>query len=198
MLGHILPTLRPALVSLALFTGLTGVVYPLVVTGIAKVAFPKQAGGSLVVEEGAVVGSERIGRSWDRPEYFWGRPSATQGASGALPYNGAASGGSNLGPTNPALADAARARLEALRASDPEQTEPVPVDLVTASASGLDPDVSVAAAEWQVHRVAKARGLEEARVRALVGRATTPPQLGIFGEPRVNVQALNRALDDLR
>jgi K+-transporting ATPase ATPase C chain len=183
--------LRPALVSLALLTLITGVAYPVVVTVIAQVAFPSQANGSLIVRDGTVVGSTLIGQPFDDPRYFWGRPSATS----PFPYNAASSSGSNLGPTNPALVKAVQERVDALRAADPGTTAPVPVDLVTASASGLDPHVSPAAALYQVHRVAKARSLDEAKVREIVERHVEGRQLGFLGEPRVNVLALNLALD---
>jgi potassium-transporting ATPase KdpC subunit len=183
--------LRPALLVLLVLTVLTGIIYPLVVTGISQVVFPNQANGSLITVNGKAVGSALIGQPFDEPKYFWGRPSATA----PYPYNAAASSGSNLGPTNPALTDAVKARIEALRAADPGNTTPVPVDLVTASASGLDPDISVAAALYQLHRVAQARGLDEATVRQLVDQYTTGRTLGILGEPRVNVLRLNLALD---
>ncbi len=183
--------LRPALVSLALLTLITGVAYPVVVTVIAQVAFPSQANGSLIVKDGKVIGSALIGQPFDDPKYFWGRPSATS----PFPYNAASSSGSNLGPTNPALAKAVQERVDALRAADPGNIASVPVDLVTASASGLDPHVSPAAALYQVHRVAKARHLDEAKVRELVERHVEGRQLGFLGEPRVNVLALNLALD---
>jgi potassium-transporting ATPase KdpC subunit len=185
--------LRPALVLLVALTIVTGVVYPLVVTGLGAVLFPRQTRGSLIVDEGMVRGSALIGQSFDAPGDFWGRPSATA----RVPYDGALSSGSNLGPTHPALADAVRQRIAALRAADPSNTAPVPVDLVTASASGLDPHISPAAAEYQVARVARARGLDEALVRTLVARHTEPPQFGLLGEPRVNVLTLDLALDRL-
>jgi len=187
MFGQLLPALR-MLVVLSL---LTGVVYPYVVTGIAQLAFPRAANGSLIPGDGKVLGSTLIGQPFDDPKYFWSRPSATS----PQPYNGASSGGSNLGPRNPALADAVKDRIKALRDAEPENKAPVPVDLVTASGSGLDPDISVAAAEYQLHRVAKARGMSEDKVRALVAASTTGPTFGILGEPRVNVLALNLALD---
>jgi K+-transporting ATPase ATPase C chain len=186
-----LAQLRPALVLLGLLTLLTGVAYPLLVTGVAQAAFPVQANGSLVVKDGKAVGSRLIGQPFDAPKYFWSRPSAT----GPMPYNGQSSTGSNLGPTNPALTDAVKQRIEALRKADPNNHDPVPIDLVTASGSGLDPHISLAAAEYQVHRVAKERGLGEARVRALVAEHTDDRQLTLLGEPGVNVLALNLALD---
>ena len=188
--------LRPAIVLLALLTVITGVVYPLVVTVVAQVAFPRQASGSLVVRSDRtddVVGSALIGQSFDDPKYFWGRLSATT----PFAYNAAASSGSNLGPLNPALTDAVKARVDALRAADPGNQSPIPVDLVTASGSGLDPHVSPAAAHWQVPRVARARGLDPATVQALVEQHTEGRQWGFFGEARVNVLALNLALDAL-
>jgi len=187
MLAHC----RAAVVSLAALTVITGLAYPLLVTAIAQVVFPQRANGSLVVREGRPVGSALIGQPFDDPKYFWSRPSATS----PFPYNAAASSGSNLGPTNPALLDAVRARVEALRAADPGNTAPVPVDLVTASASGLDPHISPAAALYQVGRVARARKLEEAAVRRLIARHTDGRLLGLLGEPGVNVLALNLALD---
>lgn len=194
-----LAQIRAAFASLAVLTLLTGFAYPLLVTGIAQAAFPFQANGSLILKDGQRVGSALIGQPFDDAKYFWGRLSATTDANGkALPYNGASSAGSNLGPTNPALADEVKSRIDALHAADPERTGPVPVDLATSSASGLDPDISPAAAEYQVHRVAKARALEERLVRALVSAHTTPRQLGILGEPRVNVLELNLALDSLK
>ena len=183
--------LRPALTSLILFTLITGVAYPLLVTGIAQVAFPFQANGSLIVEDGKVVGSALIGQPFDDPKYFWGRPSATS----PFGYNAAASSGSNLSPTNPALVTAVQGRVEALRAADPGNTAPVPVDLVTASGSGLDPHISPAAALYQVSRVARARELAADAVRALVERHTEGRFWGLLGEPRVNVLALNLDLD---
>jgi K+-transporting ATPase ATPase C chain len=183
--------LRPALVSLALLTLITGVAYPLVVTGIAKTVFSEQANGSLIVEDGKVIGSRLIGQPFDDPKYFWGRRSATS----PFPYNASASSGSNQGPTNPALTKAVQERVDALRAADPGNTAPVPVDLVTASASGLDPHISPAAALYQVRRVAKARNVDEAKVREVVASHVEGRQLGFLGEPRVNVLALNLALD---
>ena len=183
--------IRPAVVLLVLFTLLTGVAYPLAVTGIARVAFPAQAEGSLVRAGGRAVGSRLVGQPFDDAGYFWGRLSATS----PFPYNASASTGSNYGPSHPALLDAARARIAALRAADPAATGPVPVDLVTASGSGLDPHVSPAAAEFQVARVARARGLDPERVRALVRRHTEERTWGLLGEPRVDVLELNLALD---
>ncbi|WP_243041971.1 potassium-transporting ATPase subunit KdpC [Dyella sedimenti] len=183
--------IRNAIVMLLLMTALTGVVYPLAVTGLAQVLFPSQANGSLTVKDGQPAGSVLIGQPFSDPKYFWGRPSATM----PQPGNGLSSTGSNLGPTNPALTDAVRQRIAALRAADPGNAAPVPVDLVTASGSGLDPDISPAAAAYQVPRVARVRGLGEAQVRAMVAAATTGRQFGILGEPRVNVLRLNMALD---
>jgi K+-transporting ATPase ATPase C chain len=186
--------LRPALTLFALLALLTGVAYPLLVTGVAQAAFPERANGSLVRVDGQVRGSRLIGQPFSAPGYFWGRPSATSPS----PYDASASAGSNLGPTNPALRAAVRDRVAALRAADPGNLTPVPVDLVTASGSGLDPDISPAAALYQTPRVARARGLEEARLRALVARHTEPRPLRLLGEPRVNVLELNLALDTLR
>lgn len=183
--------LRQGLVLFLGLTVLTGIAYPLLVTGIAQAAFPHEAGGSLIEANGKVAGSSLIGQAFTEPRYFWGRPSATTPAA----YNAAASTGSNHGPTNPALTDAARQRIAALRAADPGNTAPVPVDLATASASGLDPEISPAAAEYQVGRVAKARGVAADKVRELVAANTKGRQFGILGEPRVNVLALNLALD---
>lgn len=179
---------------LLIFTILTGLVYPLVVTGIAQLVFPHQANGSLIVRNGQTVGSSLIGQQFSDPKYFWGRISAT----GPYPYNAASSSGSNLGPTNPALLDEAKARIAALHAADPSNTQPIPVDLVTSSGSGLDPDISVAAALYQIPRVARLRGLSQSAVRALVDQYTQGRQLGFLGEPRVNVLELNLALDGLK
>ena len=190
--------LRPVFVSFALLTLITGVVYPLLVTGVAQVVFPFRANGSILLQDGGAVGSELIGQSFDDPRYFWGRPSATS----AYPYNAfhaetlTGSSGSNYGPLNPALLDAVRARVDALRAAEPGNTAPIPVDLVTASGSGLDPHISVAAALYQVPRVARERGLAEDRVRQLVEEHTEGRQFGFLGEPRVNVLRLNLALDE--
>jgi len=183
--------IRPAIVSLLLLTVITGIAYPALVTGIAQLFFRHQANGSLIVKDGKVIGSALIGQPFDDPKYFWGRPSATS----PFPYNAASSSGSNLGPTNPALIEAVQGRGAALRAADPGNTSPVPVDLVTASGSGLDPHISPAAALYQVRRVAKVRGVDEATVRQLVEQRIEGRQLGFLGEPRVNVLALNLALD---
>jgi potassium-transporting ATPase KdpC subunit len=185
--------LGPALRMLAILSVLTGIVYPLVVTGIAQVAFPRTANGSLIPAADKVVGSELIGQPFDDPKYFWSRPSATS----PQPYNGMASSGSNQGARNPALADAVRDRIKALRDADPGNTAAVPVDLVTASASGLDPDISLAAADYQVARVANARGLSADQVRALVTQNSQGRTMGFLGEPRVNVLKLNLALDQV-
>jgi len=183
--------LRPLFVLFGLLTVLTGFAYPLVVTGIGRVFFPGQASGSLVMRDGKAVGSSLIGQSFADPRYFWGRPSATA----PMPNNAAASGGSNLGPTNPALIAAVQGRVDALKAADPQNALAIPVDLVTASASGIDPHISPAAALYQVARVARARHLDEARVRRLVLSQVEPPQWGMLGEARVNVLLLNLALD---
>jgi len=188
--------IRPALVIVGSLSVLTGLAYPLVVTGISQAAFPRQARGSLIVRNGQVVGSELIGQHTEDPKYFWGRLSATQDADGKpLPTNAANSGGSNLAPSNPDLRKAAEARIAALRAADPGNASPVPLDLVTASGSGLDPHISPAAVEYQVNRVARARGLDPARVREQVARFTEGRTLGLLGEPRVNVLRLNLALE---
>jgi len=184
--------LLQSVLCLAVLTFLVGIIYPLLVTGVAEVAFPHQAHGSLITHGGRAVGSELIGQAFSDPRYFWSRPSATA----PVPYNAGSSGGSNLGPTNPDLGKQVQERVEALRAADPGNTRPVPVDLVTASASGLDPDLSPAAAEFQVSRVARARGLAESAVRDLVSAHTSPRFLGVLGEPRVNVLQLNLALDE--
>ncbi len=184
-------TLRPALVLFGALTLVVGVLYPLVVTGIGQVAFADEASGSLVLRDGKPVGSTLIGQSFSSPRYFWGRPSAT----GPMPNNAGGSSGSNLGPLNPALVDAVKSRIAALREADPANTAPVPVDLVTASASGLDPEISVAAARYQAGRVAAARQLAPERVEMLMSAHTVGQTLGLFGEARVNVLALNLALD---
>jgi K+-transporting ATPase ATPase C chain len=186
--------LRPALVSLAAFTVATGLAYPLAVTGIAKVVFPGEAEGSLIRSGDKVVGSRLIGQPFADPRHFWSRSSGTS----PYPYNASSSSGTNQGPTNPALLDAVAARVKALRDADPGNNAPIPVDLVTASASGLDPHISPAAAEYQVARVAKTRGLEMTKVRELVAHHTEGRQLGLLGEPRVNVLELNRDLDALK
>jgi potassium-transporting ATPase KdpC subunit len=186
--------LRPLTVLFVLLTALTGFVYPLVVTGIGKIAFPYQASGSLVVRDNKVVGSSLISQSFQDPKYFWGRLSATT----PMPNNASSSGGSNLGPTNPALLDAVKARIDALKMADPDNTLPIPVDLVTASASGLDPDITPAAALYQVARVARVRGLDPMKLRETVLAQVKGPQWGIFGESRVNVLLLNLSLDRAR
>ena len=185
--------IRPALAMLVVMTLVTGVAYPLLVTGIVQVLFPSQANGSLIVKDGKEVGSSLIGQPFDDPKYFWSRLSATSPAA----YNGASSSGSNLGPLSDALVDAIKGRIDALRAADPGNAAPVPVDLVTASGSGLDPHISPAAAQYQLARVARTRGIPESTVRELVARHTSGRQLGVFGEPVVNVLELNLALDAL-
>jgi K+-transporting ATPase ATPase C chain len=186
--------LRPALSIFLLLTLITGIAYPLLVTMVGKTVFPHQSAGSLIMQDGKPIGSELIGQNFTEPKYFWGRLSATS----PHPYNSAASSGSNLGPLNPALTDNVKARIEALRAADPDNTAPVPVDLVTASASGLDPEISPAAAQYQIARIARARNLSAAAVQDLVNQHTEGRQYGLFGEPRVNVLALNLALDRLQ
>jgi K+-transporting ATPase ATPase C chain len=186
--------LRAGIILLVVLTLIVGVIYPLAVTGVGQLLFPHQANGSLIVQEGQVVGSELIGQPFDDPRYFWGRPSATQ----PFPYNAAASVGSNDGPLSPVLLERVQARVAALRAADPGNDQPIPVDLVTASGSGLDPHISVAAALYQVPRVARARGLAESEVRALVEACTEGRQLGLLGEPGVNVLELNLALDGVK
>ncbi|MBN3266339.1 potassium-transporting ATPase subunit KdpC [Bordetella bronchiseptica] len=186
--------LRAALVIFLALSLLVGLLYPLATTGVARLLWPFQAGGSLLEQDGRVVGSALIGQSFSDPRYFWGRPSATA----PMPYNAAASGGSNLGPSNPALAQAVQARIAALRAADPANPAPIPVDLATASGSGLDPHISPAAASYQAARVARARGLPAATVEQLIARHTERPAPDILGEPVVNVLALNLALDRLR
>lgn len=184
--------LRAALTLFALLTLITGIAYPLVVTAIGQAVFPYQANGSLIRDGNQILGSELIGQSFEDPNHFWGRPSATEPANNAL-----SSSGSNLGPTNPALIEAVRSRIEELRQAHPDQTGPIPVDLVTASASGLDPHISVSAAKFQVQRVAKARGLATSQVEALIAEHIEKRTFGILGEPRVNVLCLNRALDGI-
>ena len=189
--NSIVSELRPALVIFVLLSVLTGLAYPLLVTGVAQLAFADAANGSLVMKDGKAVGSKLIGQAFSDPGHFWSRPSAT----GPMANNAGASSGSNLGPMNPALTDAVKARVEALRAADPGNTAPVPADLVTASASGLDPDISRAAADYQAARVARVRKLPLPQVQALVAAHTQGVWLGFIGEPRVNVLALNMALD---
>jgi K+-transporting ATPase ATPase C chain len=186
--------IRPALVTFAVLTALTGAAYPIVVTGIGRVAFPEEAAGSLITRAGKPVGSALIGQGFSDPKYVWGRPSATA----PMANNASASGGSNLGPLNPALVAAVQGRIDALRAADPGNTAPVPVDLVTASGSGLDPELSVAGAQFQAARVAKARGLSAKQVQDLIEQGTQGRWLGFLGEPRVNVLRLNLALDATR
>jgi K+-transporting ATPase ATPase C chain len=187
--------LRNAVIFLAIFTIVTGVIYPLIVTGISQVVFHHQANGSLIEsKDGKYLGSELIGQPFDEAGYFWGRPSATT----PFPYNAASSSGSNYGPLNPALLDGIQKRIDALKAADPENTQPIPVDLVTYSASGLDPHISIAAALYQVPRVARQRGLSQTQVLALVNNFTQGRQLGILGEPGVNVLLLNQALDQIK
>ena len=185
---------RPAIVLLLVLTVITGVIYPLVVTGVAQLAFPTQAAGSILVRDGKSVGSSLIGQSFSDPKHFWSRPSATA----PQPYNGLASGGSNLGPLNPALTDGIKSRMDALRAADPTNQGPIPIDLVTASGSGLDPDISLAAAYYQAPRVARERGLQPQAVLALIAAHARGRWLGILGEPRVNVLDLNLALDAMK
>ena len=186
--------LRPALVVFAVLTLLTGLAYPLVVTGAAQALFPGQSAGSLIVIDGKPVGSELIGQNFSDPKNFWGRTSAT----GPMPYNASASSGSNQGPLNPALTDAVKARVAALKAADPGNTALVPVDLVTASASGLDPHISPAAAAYQADRVARLRNVPPEKVRQLIADRTDKPLFGVLGESRVNVLKLNLALQSLR
>ena len=186
-MNPVMQTLRPALFVFALLTALTGVAYPLLVTGIAQAAFPQAANGSVLRVDGKAVGSALIGQSFSAPKYFWGRPSATS----PMPNNGVASGGSNLGANNPALIDSVKDRVAALRSADPGNTQPVPVDLVTASGSGLDPEISLAAASYQAPRIAHARGIGDTTLRALIEQQAQRPWLGIVGEPRVNVLQLN-------
>ncbi len=189
-----LAQLRPAIMVFALLAVITGVIYPYAITGVAQVVFPAQANGSLIYRNGQPVGSTLIGQPFDDPKYFWGRLSAT----GLFPYNAAASSGSNYGPLSSALSDEVQSRIDALKAADPANNQPIPVDLVTSSGSGLDPDISPAAALYQAPRVARARGLSEDQVRALVQQYTQGRQFGILGEPRVNVLKLNLALDGMK
>lgn len=190
-MNTLIRNLRPALSVFVLLTLVTGLAYPLLVTGLAQLLFPAAANGSIVMVDGKAVGSTLIGQSFTSPKYFWGRPSATS----PMPNNGLASGGSNLGANNPALLDTVKGRIDALKAADLGSTLPVPVDLVTASGSGLDPEISLAAANYQVARIAHARALPVAQVRALIDANAMTPWLGIVGEPRVNVLALNLLLD---
>jgi K+-transporting ATPase ATPase C chain len=190
----LLKQIKPAVILLGIFILMTGIIYPLVVTGIAQVIFPRQANGSLIVQNKQVLGSQLIGQQFDDPKYFWGRPSAT----GSYPYNASASGGTNYSVMNQDLQKQVRDRIAALQAADPTNQQPVPVDLVTASGSGLDPDISVAAARYQAGRVARARGLPIEQVMALIDQYTRRRQLGFLGEPRVNVLTLNLALDALK
>jgi K+-transporting ATPase ATPase C chain len=190
----LLKQIKPAVILLGIFILMTGIIYPLVVTGIAQVIFPRQANGSLIVQNKQVLGSQLIGQQFDDPKYFWGRPSAT----GSYPYNASASGGTNYSVMNQDLQKQVRDRIAALPAADPTNQQPVPVDLVTASGSGLDPDISVAAARYQAGRVARARGLPIEQVMALIDQYTRRRQLGFLGEPRVNVLTLNLALDALK
>jgi potassium-transporting ATPase KdpC subunit len=185
--------LRNSLMMLLVMTIITGIAYPLLVTGLSQLIFPSQANGSLIAKNGQPIGSTLIGQSFTEPKYFWGRPSATSPQAN----NGTGSGGSNLGPTNPALADAVKQRIAALQSADPGNRASVPVDLVTSSGSGLDPEISPAAAQYQLARVAKARGLSDAQLSLLIAQATSGRQLGLLGEPRVNVLQLNLALDAL-
>lgn len=182
---------RPAVVLFAGLTLIVGVIYPFAMTGVGKVLFNEKAEGSLIVQDGKTVGSSLIGQFFSSPKYFWGRPSAT----GPMSNNAGGSSGSNLGPTNPALIDAVKGRIEALKAADPGNTAKIPVDLVTASASGLDPEISLAAANYQLARVARERKLPESQVKAIIDQLTQQPMLGLLGEARVNVLALNLALD---
>ena len=186
--------IRPAVSLFVLLTAVTGIVYPLVVTGVAKAAFPQQAAGSLIEKDGKLVGSTLIGQNFSSPQYFWGRPSAT----GPQPYNASASSGSNQGPLNPALVDAAKARAQTLHDADPGNTKPIPLELLNASASGLDPHISPKAADYQLERVARERKLDPAQVRSLVEANTEGRGLGFFGEARINVLKLNLALDALQ
>ena len=185
---------RPLIVIFAVLTAVTGLAYPAVMTAVGQAAFHDQANGSLLEQDGKVVGSKLIGQQFDAPQYFWGRLSATS----PMPYNATNSGGSNLGPTNPALLDEVKGRIDALKAAGTDMSKPVPVDLVTSSGSGLDPEISPAAAAYQIERVAKARKLAANDVQALVERYTSGRQFGVLGEPRVNVLELNLALDEMK
>jgi potassium-transporting ATPase KdpC subunit len=186
-------SIRPVLVVFSLLSVLTGLLYPLVITGLGSAVFADRAGGSLIMRDGKVIGSRLIGQSFTGPQYFWGRPSATSGR----PYNPQASGGSNQGPLNPALLEAVKSRIDSLRAADPANQGPVPVDLVAASGSGLDPHISVAAAKYQAGRVAQARSVPVERIQTLISEHVEGRWLGLFGEPQVNVLTLNLALDEL-
>lgn len=186
--------IRPALLSLLIFTVMTGFIYPAVITGVAQLIFPRQANGSLIIWDGKALGSELVGQPFDDPRHFWGRLSAT----GSFPYNAAASAGTNFGPLNPALTQATQARITALKASDPQNAQPIPVDLVTSSGSGLDPHISIASALFQVSRIARIRGISEDSLRSLIMTYTESRQLGILGELRVNVLTLNLALDGIQ
>jgi potassium-transporting ATPase KdpC subunit len=188
-----LKQLKTALIMLGIFTVITGIIYPLFINGVGQALFHHQANGSLITDNGTIAGSELIGQPFSDPKYFWGRLSVTS----PYPYNAAASSGSNYGPSNPALVEAVENRIAALKAVDPDNNAPIPVDLVTASGSGLDPDISIAAAEYQAARVAQYRGLTKIRVKDLIKKYTEGRQLGFLGEPRVNVLKLNRALDNL-
>ncbi|MGZ8238039.1 MAG: potassium-transporting ATPase subunit KdpC [Methylobacter sp.] len=185
--------LKPAIMLLVILSMITGAIYPALVTGIAQILFPSQANGSLIVDQAGKknVGSKLIGQPFSSPKYFWGRPSAT----GPFPYNAGASSGSNLGPTNAVLVDAVKARIEALKAADPDNKAPIPVDLITASGSGLDPHISPAAADYQINRIARARNVDPEKLRVWVSKHSEARQWGFLGEPRVNVLALNLALD---
>lgn len=186
--------LRTAIILIVLLTCVTGLFYPLAVTGVAQLVFPAKANGSLIQKDGKLLGSELIGQQFSDPKYFWSRLSAT----GPFAYNAASSSGSNYGPLNPALLDAVKKRVQDLKAADPQNAQPIPVDLVTSSGSGLDPHISVAAAQYQIPRVARARGMSEGTVRSLVSQYTERRQLGFLGEPRVNVLELNLALDEVK
>jgi K+-transporting ATPase ATPase C chain len=188
----ILKQLRTAIIAIILFTGLTGILYPLAVTGIAQLIFPRKANGSFIQKNGKLLGSELIGQPFSDPKYFWSRLSATA----SFAYNAAASTGSNYGPLNPALLDAVQKRIKDLRGADSQNTQPIPVDLVTASGSGLDPHISVAATLYQLHRVAVSRNMSEESIRSLVIQFIEGRQWGLLGEPRVNVLKLNLALDE--